>query len=345
MAADHGSIGHVEGRRDERVQRASATTVDSGATLDSALQPDRQFALGRRTVTNSGPGPPRSQPRAASTSGVIEDGCPRRQRASRKNSVGNTLTERRQHLHRGHYQRSTRRLIGKHRNFERVFLPPRNLRCLERSRRRADKERGILGGQAGKSVSTTIFLRSRTARRLQGVIDDGGAGGSLVVAADADLAGKNTTPGDHNQRGNACAVRTGSISNSSGVYIATGATFDISQTTAGASIQTLAIRAGQAGAVKLGAQTLTIVNGSPSAARSPMADRGGTRLARHRRGHKPSRERTPTPDHHDRRRATLKGGATDAFSPFSAMTCKPRHARLGGYDQAFLSFRGRHCHE
>jgi autotransporter-associated beta strand protein len=57
---------------------------------------------------------------------------------------------------------------------------------------------------------------------------------------------------------------SGSIATSSGVFVATGGTFDISQTTAGASITTLADYPSSpaGGTVSLGSQTLTITNGS-----------------------------------------------------------------------------------
>ncbi|MGP0093496.1 MAG: autotransporter domain-containing protein, partial [Xanthobacteraceae bacterium] len=124
-----------------------------------------------------------------------------------------------------------------------------------------------LGGQ-----ELTITNGSTT---FSGVIADGGiltaAGqhGSLIVSGGTQtLAGVNTYTGDTTiapTSGTATLALTGagSIATSSKVAIATGGTFDISQTSAGASIMTLADSgAGQSGKVALGAQTLTITNGS-----------------------------------------------------------------------------------
>jgi autotransporter-associated beta strand protein len=67
----------------------------------------------------------------------------------------------------------------------------------------------------------------------------------------------------------------GGIANSSGVSLATGAVFDISQTTAGASIEALGnTAAGQTGTVYLGAQTLTLT-GALTTFGGVIADVGG----------------------------------------------------------------------
>ena len=68
---------------------------------------------------------------------------------------------------------------------------------------------------------------------------------------------------------------SGSIANSSGVALATGGVFDISQTTSGASIQSLGnTAAGQTGTVYLGAQTLTLT-GALTTFGGVIADAGG----------------------------------------------------------------------
>ena len=74
------------------------------------------------------------------------------------------------------------------------------------------------------------------------------------------LTGANTYTGATTiTAGTRALSGTGGIANSSGVSLATGAVFDISQTTAGASIETLGnTTAGQTGTVYLGAETLTL---------------------------------------------------------------------------------------
>ncbi|MGA8613462.1 MAG: autotransporter domain-containing protein, partial [Xanthobacteraceae bacterium] len=113
----------------------------------------------------------------------------------------------------------------------------------------------------------TITAGSTT---FAGVIADGGFNntnpGSLIVTGGTQtLSGVNTYTGDTtiDAGGKLALTGTGSIATSSVVQLATGGTFDISQTTAGASIKTLADTAiGQAGNVFLGSQTLTITAGS-----------------------------------------------------------------------------------
>jgi len=107
-----------------------------------------------------------------------------------------------------------------------------------------------------------------------GVLADGGIGGgtkgSLIVSGGTQtLAGVNTYTGDTtiapNPVGGTATLAlagNGSIATSSEVAIATGGTFDISQT-GGALIRTLADSgASPSGHVALGAQTLFITNGS-----------------------------------------------------------------------------------
>lgn len=127
-----------------------------------------------------------------------------------------------------------------------------------------------LGGQ-----KLTITNGSPTANGLfAGVLSDGGIGGgtkgSLTVSGGTEtLSGVNTYTGATtiapNPAGGTATLAlagNGSIATSSMVAIATGGTFDISQT-GGAAIKTLAdAGAGAAGKVALGAQTLFITNGS-----------------------------------------------------------------------------------
>ena len=100
---------------------------------------------------------------------------------------------------------------------------------------------------------------------------NGGTAGSLIVAGGVQgLAGTNTYTGTtivapNPSPGSAvlALIGTGSIATSSEVEIATGGTFDISLTTNGASIKTLAdYGASPNGSVNLGAQKLTITAGS-----------------------------------------------------------------------------------
>ncbi|MCJ2064377.1 Hint domain-containing protein [Methylobacterium sp. J-088] len=87
-----------------------------------------------------------------------------------------------------------------------------------------------------------------------------GAGGVIQNSADTlTLAGANTFTGATTiSQGTLALSGSGSIANSSG--IANAGTFDISGTTAGASVSTLS----GAGGTTLGAQTLTVTNGSTS---------------------------------------------------------------------------------
>ncbi|MGA8611838.1 MAG: autotransporter-associated beta strand repeat-containing protein, partial [Xanthobacteraceae bacterium] len=91
------------------------------------------------------------------------------------------------------------------------------------------------------------------------------AGGGTLTLTNANTYTGTTIIGDGTHSVTLALSGTGSIANSSTVAIATGGTFDISQTTNGASIATLADSAtGQAGNVNLGGanQTLTITGGS-----------------------------------------------------------------------------------
>jgi autotransporter-associated beta strand protein len=116
---------------------------------------------------------------------------------------------------------------------------------------------------------------------FSGVIADGGigggTGGNLVISGGTQtLAGAHTFTGVTFITGGTLALSgAGSVATSSGVGVATGATFDISQTTNGASIATLSDTAsGQAGSVALGSQTLTITNGGSTIFSGVIADGG-----------------------------------------------------------------------
>jgi fibronectin-binding autotransporter adhesin len=93
---------------------------------------------------------------------------------------------------------------------------------------------------------------------FDGVIS--GASGSLALTAGAEtLTGINTYSGSTAINGGTLALSgTGGIEDSSSVTVASGATFDISQTSSGASIKTLA----GAGHVDLGGQVLTLTDAS-----------------------------------------------------------------------------------
>ena len=125
-----------------------------------------------------------------------------------------------------------------------------------------------LGAQA-------LTITNGATTTFSGVIADsgvnGGTAGSLIVAGGIQgLSGINTYTGDTiiapNPSPGAAMLAllgTGSIATSSKVAIATGGLFDISLTSAGASIKTLAdFGASPNGNVNLGAQKLTITGGS-----------------------------------------------------------------------------------
>ncbi len=125
-----------------------------------------------------------------------------------------------------------------------------------------------LGAQA-------LTITNGASTTFSGVIADsgvnGGTAGSLIVAGGIQgLSGINTYTGDtiiapSPSPGSAtlALLGTGSVATSSKVAIATGGTFDISLTTSGASIKTLAdFGASPNGSVNLGSQKLTITAGS-----------------------------------------------------------------------------------
>ncbi len=141
-----------------------------------------------------------------------------------------------------------------------------------------DTAAGQTGHVALGSQELTITAGATT---FSGVIADGGiaggTAGSLIVTGGTEtLAGTNTYTGDTTIDPTSTDPRdptpgfatlaltgSGSIADSSEVAIATDGTFDISATTAGASIKTLAdTGASPNGNVNLGSQKLTITAGS-----------------------------------------------------------------------------------
>ncbi|NVO12426.1 MAG: autotransporter domain-containing protein [Rhodoplanes sp.] len=118
---------------------------------------------------------------------------------------------------------------------------------------------------------------SGTVQTLTGVIADGTSPGTLemVGAGTLVLAGTNTYTGATIVAAGTLALSgTGTIAASSGVSIGTGATFDISATTAGATITTLA----GSGTVALGDKILTLSNASSTFA-GVLTGTGGLALA------------------------------------------------------------------
>ena len=134
---------------------------------------------------------------------------------------------------------------------------------------------------ANSGASGTATLTNQGASsEFDGVIQDGAtAVTALTQNAPGNtltLTGTNTYTGATTIAAGALALSgSGSIANSSGVSLATGGVFDISQTTAGASIQSLGnTAAGQTGTVYLGAQTLTLT-GALTTFGGVIADAGG----------------------------------------------------------------------
>ncbi len=125
---------------------------------------------------------------------------------------------------------------------------------------------------AGASIKTlsgagTVTLGGQTLTITNGSTTFSGAiggGGGLTVSGGAQtLSGANGYFGATTITGGTLALSgTGSILSSTGVVLATGGVFDISQTAAGATIQTLNnTAAGQTGTVALGSKTLTVSTG------------------------------------------------------------------------------------
>jgi autotransporter-associated beta strand protein len=137
------------------------------------------------------------------------------------------------------------------------------------------------GTVTNSGVSGTGTLTNQGASsEFDGVIQDGAtAFTALTQNAPSNtltLTGTNTYTGATTIAAGTLALSgSGSIANSSGVSLATGAVFDISQTTSGASIESLGnTAAGQTGTVYLGAQTLTLT-GALTTFGGVIADAGG----------------------------------------------------------------------
>jgi autotransporter-associated beta strand protein len=134
---------------------------------------------------------------------------------------------------------------------------------------------GALGNTASGQTGTvslgaaTLAVNSGT-NTFAGVIQDAGISGatggnfSVVSGASQTLSGTNTYTGQTNvEQGTLALIGTGSIATSSVVGVGSGlgtTTFDISGTTAGASIKDLT--GASDGIVNLGSKTLTITNAS-----------------------------------------------------------------------------------
>ena len=129
----------------------------------------------------------------------------------------------------------------------------------------------------GQPANGTVTLGSNTlmiangSTTFSGSIKDGGigsgVGGNLFVAGGTQtLAGANNSyTGSTFVLGTLALSGAGSISSSAGVYVGFGGTLDISQTTNGATLQSLISQVGETnatGTIALGSKTLTISNAS-----------------------------------------------------------------------------------
>ena len=148
-------------------------------------------------------------------------------------------------------------------------------------------------GNTAAGQTGTVYLGAQTltisngSTTFGGVIADKGGiknvpgGGLTLLAGTETLTGANTYTGLTTIKGGTLALSgTGSIADSKEVELATGGKLDISQTTSGASVVTLGnTAAGQTGTVYLGAQTLTISNGSTTFG-GVIADKAASRTCR-----------------------------------------------------------------
>ncbi|HEY3642560.1 MAG TPA: autotransporter domain-containing protein, partial [Xanthobacteraceae bacterium] len=139
-----------------------------------------------------------------------------------------------------------------------------------------------------------------------------------------------------NVSGGALALTgSGTVSGAAGVTTAAGATFDISATTAGASITTLA---GSGGTVNLGARTLTLSNASSTFAGAINGTGGGLTLTAGTETLTGTNVYTGATTVNG---GTLQAGAANAFSPFSAFTvASGATLNLAGFNQAIGSLAG-----
>jgi autotransporter-associated beta strand protein len=130
------------------------------------------------------------------------------------------------------------------------------------------------------AAGTATLTNQGASSEFDGVIQDG-ATATTALTQNAPLntltlTGTNTYSGATTITAGTLALSgSGSIADSSGVSLATAAVFDISQTTAGASLKSLGnTAAGQTGTVYLGAQTLTLT-GALTTFGGVIADAGG----------------------------------------------------------------------
>jgi fibronectin-binding autotransporter adhesin len=127
-----------------------------------------------------------------------------------------------------------------------------------------------LAGSGQTKIGSNLLLITNGSTTFSGVISDGGiaggTGGMLGVGGGIQtLSGTNTYTGNTiiapivtGGTATLALAGTGSIATSHEVLVGAGGTFDISQTTTGASIQTLL----GSGNVALGSKTLTVTNAS-----------------------------------------------------------------------------------
>ena len=121
----------------------------------------------------------------------------------------------------------------------------------------------MTGAIALDTGATSLTFNQSSAQTVGNAINGAGSviqngTGTLTLSGNNSYTGTTTIA-----QGTLALTGTGSIASSSAVNLATGATFDISQQTSGASIATLGnTAAGQNGTVSLGNQTLTIFGGA-----------------------------------------------------------------------------------
>jgi fibronectin-binding autotransporter adhesin len=245
---------------------ASATTVNASATLDLGGFAQTVSSLaGAGTVTNSGTADAILTNQGASSvfSGVIQDGGTNKTGLT-QNSPGNTLTLTRANTYSGQTTINGGTLlltgVGSVSNSSRVNVA-NAAATFDISGTTAGTSIISLAGVANSKVNLgaqTLTL-TNAADTFGGVIQ--GTGGLMLTAGNETLSGVNTYSGQTTINGGTVFLTgVGSVSNSSRVNLANAAgTFNISGTTAGASIVSLAGVANSS--VVLGAgKTLTLTS-------------------------------------------------------------------------------------
>ena len=201
-----------------------------------------------------------------------------------------------------------------------------------------------LSGTGNVTLGGNTLTLVNAADTFDGVIS--GASGSLALTTGTEtLTGTNIYSGSTAINGGTLALKTGgSIEDSSTVTVAGSATFDISQTTSGASITTLA----GLGHVDLGDQTLTLTNASTTfggiledsgitsgtTGKLTLDSNGGTETLSGANTYHGTTTVTL---------GTLKAGAADTFSKFSdVVMAADANAvlNLNNYDQEIKSLKG-----